>query len=514
MACRDRWARQGKPCPTDHITPQHLAQHPQHPVAVGGGDRQRRLEADDVADRPADADEHAALAAGGAGGLRLGDRRLLRGAVGHQLDADHEPPAADVADERAALLQLPQALQQLLAPCRGVGGQALVVQHVERRHRRGTAHRVAPEGREVVAGREGVGDVGGGDERPERQAVGDALGHAHQVGLGVGVLDGEELARAAEPRLHLIADEQPAVAVDDVGHGLVVPLGRREDAALTQQALADERRHVAGGLVLDHVLDLLGTSQRALPVAQAAAVFVRRWREGDAREVRPAVFLAPRVAGDGQRPGRAAVEAVCQRDQLLLARVLLGQPHRPLERLGPAVAEESFLQLARRHRRQPLGQLRGHRRVVHVRAAVHQLIKLRLGRLDDPRVVVPAVHHRDPAETVEVPPAVRPNHFQPLGPLDRHRLESRHHRRDQVLVVQRRRIVIAHHRSLLLQPGRDASPPLRSTSHLRQAQRQLRVGRPRVAHRRAVRRRGDERPRPVPQVDRRIAGLERRPAFE
>ena len=48
---------------------------------------------------------------------------------------------------------------------------------------------------------------------PERPAVGDALGHADDVGLDAVVLDGEHLAGAPEAALHLVADEEHALGV-------------------------------------------------------------------------------------------------------------------------------------------------------------------------------------------------------------------------------------------------------------------------------------------------------------
>ena len=104
----------------------------------------------------------------------------------------------------------------------------------------GAAHRVAAEGREVVADLEGVGDLGAGDEGAQRPAVGDALGHGHDVGLDAVVLDGEELAGAPEAALHLVGDEQDALVVEDLLDGLEVAGRRHDDAALAHHGLGDE----------------------------------------------------------------------------------------------------------------------------------------------------------------------------------------------------------------------------------------------------------------------------------
>ena len=54
------------------------------------------------------------------------------------------------------------------------------------------------------------------DEGAQRPAVGDALGHGHDVGLDAEVLDGEQLAGAPEAALHLVGDEQDALVVEDL----------------------------------------------------------------------------------------------------------------------------------------------------------------------------------------------------------------------------------------------------------------------------------------------------------
>ena len=81
--------------------------------------------------------------------------------------------------------------------------------------RRGAAHRVAAEGRKVVAELEGVGDLGARREGAERPAVGDALGHGDDVGHDAEVLDGVELAGTTEAALHLVGDEEHAFVVED-----------------------------------------------------------------------------------------------------------------------------------------------------------------------------------------------------------------------------------------------------------------------------------------------------------
>src|SRR4029079_16141592 len=97
---------------------------------------------------------------------------------------------------------------------------------------------VAPHGPLVV-------EFASSAERGEREAAGDALGHADDGWLDAVVLDGEHLAGAAEATLHLVGDEHDPVltaALDETGHER---LGRRDVAAFTKHRLARDERAVS-----------------------------------------------------------------------------------------------------------------------------------------------------------------------------------------------------------------------------------------------------------------------------
>ena len=81
---------------------------------------------------------------------------------------------------------------------------------------------------------------------PQRHAVGDALGHRHDVGLDAPVLDAEHLAAgAAEAGLHLVADEDAAVLAHDVDRDLEVLRRRRDEAADALDRLGEEAGDLA-----------------------------------------------------------------------------------------------------------------------------------------------------------------------------------------------------------------------------------------------------------------------------
>ena len=140
----------------------------------------------------------------------------------------------------------------------------------------------------------------------QRPAVGDALGHGHDVGLDAVVLDGEQLAGAPEAALDLVGDEEDALLVEDLLDALEVAVRRHDDAALAHHRLGDEGADVAREVQAGDLADAARAEQVAL-VGRGlgeAAVAVRRGREGDARHVGAAALLAARVAG--HREGRVA----------------------------------------------------------------------------------------------------------------------------------------------------------------------------------------------------------------
>ena len=64
----------------------------------------------------------------------------------------------------------------------------------------------------------GFRDLAARDAVGEGEAVGDAFGHGHDVGLDIPMLDAEPVvARAAEVGLHLVDDDQTAIFPRDLG---------------------------------------------------------------------------------------------------------------------------------------------------------------------------------------------------------------------------------------------------------------------------------------------------------
>ena len=107
--------------------------------------------------------------------------RSLVCAIAHQLDADHQPLAAHVADERVLLLQLAQAVEQVRADGRGIGDER-ILQQLDRRVRGGAGHRIAAERAGVGTRRPGH-DLGARAGHAERQPRRDPFGDVDDVRL-------------------------------------------------------------------------------------------------------------------------------------------------------------------------------------------------------------------------------------------------------------------------------------------------------------------------------------------
>ena len=129
--------------------------------------------------------------------------------IADQLDANHQPSAANVADDRVLLLQVAEAVHEVLADGRGVL-HVLLLQKADRDQRRGACHRVAAE-RAGVRARRPAHDVLAGARDPERKTGGDALGDVDDVAGDVEVLGGEHLARPPHAGLHFVQHQHDAV---------------------------------------------------------------------------------------------------------------------------------------------------------------------------------------------------------------------------------------------------------------------------------------------------------------
>ncbi len=91
-----------------------------------------------------------------------------------------------------------------------------------------------------------VGYFRRGDGDAHGRAIGDALGHGHDVWLHAPMLDAEPVfAGASKAGLDLIADEEPPIASDDTHCDLKVFRRRGDKTAHPLDGLGQEGSHPA-----------------------------------------------------------------------------------------------------------------------------------------------------------------------------------------------------------------------------------------------------------------------------
>ena len=325
--------------------------------------------------------------------------RLLRGRVGDELDREHRAEAAYLADLGPALLPGEHPRADRLADRGRALEQPLVLDHVEHRQRGREGDRVADVGAADAADDGRVHDLGPAEHARERQAVGDRLRDADQVGLDARVLDPEEPAGAAEARLHLVDDQDDPVAVADRADTFD-ELGRRDDEpAFALHRLEHDRGDALGP---DRGREcLLERAERVL--GRHAAVGVRERHPVDlGRERAEARLVGVHLRGERQREQRAPVERALERDHRRAARVGARELDGVLDGLGAGVEERGLDRPRDRHAlAQALGELRvrlvGDDREIGVGEPVELLVR----RRDDIRVAVPDVQAADPAGEVD-----------------------------------------------------------------------------------------------------------------
>src|SRR5690606_24292508 len=179
----------------------------------------------------------------------------------------------------------------------------------------------------VDARRHAGGRLFGGEAGAYWEAAADALGDGHDVRLDRRPLIGEQLAGAADAGLHLVENEQEAMAVGQRAQLFEERRGEGADATLALHRLEQDR----GRLRPDRGLDRLDVAERHLVEAidlrpEAVEIFLLA-AGGDGRQ-RAAMERA--LEGDGAEPLGPTV------DIMIAARGL----DRAFERLGTGIGEE------------------------------------------------------------------------------------------------------------------------------------------------------------------------------
>ena len=143
---------------------------------------------------------------------------------------DPQRAAAHLGDDRDGAAAISRSPSRKTSPtARRVRHQPFVLDHVERGERRGARDRRAAV-RGTVRARLPGHHVVARDHGAERQPARDALAGRDDVGRHALLLDRPHRAAAPHARLHLVADEQDAVAVAELAQVAEPPLGRQHVA--------------------------------------------------------------------------------------------------------------------------------------------------------------------------------------------------------------------------------------------------------------------------------------------
>ena len=247
-------------------------------------------------------------------------------------------------------------------------------------------------------GGEDAGHILGGERGAYGHAIGQSLGHRHDVGRHSRVLICPELARTPHARLDLVEDEQDARLVAELAQPGQIAVVGHVDPALALDGLDQHGR----GPAVDRALESLEVIE--IDVLEAAG-----------QRFEAVMVLLLRGGGDGGEG--PAVEAPPHADDVAaIARPVLlgpfpGELDGRLVRFGARVREEDAVgegMLA-----EELGQLRLLRDVKQV-GHVEEGRRLLAQGAHDLGVAVAERGHRDPAGKVQVLLAVRVPDPRPL----------------------------------------------------------------------------------------------------
>ena len=212
-----------------------------------------------------------------------------------QLDPDHQPSTAYLADQLMTCLQLGDPIQKQSARASRMLDQAIALDHPQRRKPGRHRQTVAAERRLVDVGTFErpdcpLEDVTGGDHRSDRHvAAAERLAHQDHVRLESRPLEREPSSRPSQAGLDLVDDEQRPVAPAQRLGRLEVAGGRQRDHPPLDR-LDDERGDVPGAQFRLQAREIAERHPRAAGQQRTEALLEelvtddRQWPERDAME--------------------------------------------------------------------------------------------------------------------------------------------------------------------------------------------------------------------------------------
>src|SRR5689334_5586563 len=187
-----------------------------------------------------------------------------------------------------AVLQLLESLAEVRADSAGVLTKVVGFNHVNDSSRSRAGNRIAAEGGYLQA-LEAGGNLRRRDGGADGNAVPEAFRRRNHVRHNFPLLDSKPLlACTAPPGLYFVADEQPAVILDDLEHDFEVLRRGRDEPAQALDGLRHERGDLARGGGLNDSFDVLCAFNAALGrlLTERTAIAIRIQRVDDTHTAR------------------------------------------------------------------------------------------------------------------------------------------------------------------------------------------------------------------------------------
>ena len=341
-----------------------------------------------------------------------------------ELDTDHHPRTADIADTIVLAHQLFQTAFQI-ATYLGTVSNQFSLKQFNRFQRRGARDRVAAKRRGMRA-RFPVHQISPRDTCAQRQSRGNSFGDADDVRLDAVMLQGKHFSGTAHAALDFVHDEHDAVLVADPPQALKEAVRSGKITAFALHGFDYDcgdffrRRSGFEQAVLDPIQSALaGAAIAAVFSAERVAIDVRirhvNHVEHLALETDP---LRDPGRSERKRSQRASMKAAKERDEFLASGCVHRQFQSGLDSFSAAVRKVRARRTSHRHNLvQLLGQLR-HLAIVVIGAAhVNQLRGLILNCLHDFGMAVTGGTDGDAGVAVEKDIAIDVCYPDSLGPI-------------------------------------------------------------------------------------------------
>ncbi len=251
--------------------------------------------------------------------------------------------------------------------------------------------------------RERASDLHSRRHRANRRSIAEPLGHRNEVGHDAPVLESPVvISGAAETRLHLVRDTEPAIFANDRVYLLQVVRRSIRHAADALHGLGEKGRDLAGGGETNHVADVRCGLRRDLFRRTSERTAIRVGIDRVMYVSVAANRVLPRAVRRQSQCARAVpVVRVAQRDHVAVPGVETRHLDREIVRFAARIREVRDVETRRHLRRELLGQQRKVRMQVD-RGGVLQRAHLLCHAPHELRMAVANAHGHDARQAVEV----------------------------------------------------------------------------------------------------------------